>query len=415
MTSASGAFDRRRLGEMSGLLILAAVLYGLVPVHSAPLRFTPRHFSNLATAFLSGELAIRVDPITPTSVAELIPTAEPNRFFCPYPPMPAILLMPFVAVGWTVEVDWACRVVSVLNVLLLHSCLLRLPTPAAPLTRSAAMAWTLLFSFGTAVWHNAWLGGDWHLAHAVALGFMLLALREHLVAGRPLWVGTFVGLALLTRPTAALTGLFFVLPRLGRTDGRAAVRLLLGPAVATLLLAAYNFIRFGDPLDFGYARMLLVPPGRELMDRYGQFHPHFAPYNFYWFFLAPPWLNLSGRFPWLGYDPRGMGLLWASPAMVYAVVGLFRERQTDLVRHAAAGILAALVPLLLYFNTGYVQFGHRFSMDYLPLVMILTTLGAGRRMRSSPAVLIAGSIVFTALMVWCNPVAVLPPRLAPMP
>ena len=415
MTPSSTTLNRRRLGEMGFLLILATVLYGLLPVHSAPPSSTPGHFTDLARAFLSGELAIRADPLAATSVAELIPTADPNRFFCPYPPLPAILLTPFLALGWTVKVDFACRIASVLNVLLFHSCLLRLPTPAASLTRPAALAWTMFFAFGTAVWHNAWSGGDWHLAHAVALGLLLLALRQHLAGGRPLWTGGFVGLALLTRPTAALTGLFFVSAMLGRGDRSAAVRLLIGPAVATLLLAAYNAARFGDPLDFGYTRMLLVSPGRELMDRYGQFHPHFAPYNFYWFFLAPPWLNLSGRFPWLGYDPRGMGLLWASPALVYALVGLFRGRRTDLARHAAAGILAALVPLLLYFNTGYVQFGHRFSMDYLPLVMVLTALGAGRRLRPVPLVLIAGSIGFTALMVWCNPVAVLPPWLAPMP
>lgn len=415
MTTTPALLDRRPLAEAGGLLLLALVLYGLLPVRPAPPSATPGHFADLARAFFAGRLTIEADPGAGRGLAELIPTDAPDRFHCPYPPLPALLLTPLLALGWAVKVETACRAVSVLNVLLLFACLRRLPSPEARLTRPAALAWTLLFAFGTAVWHNAWLGGDWHLAHAVALGLVLAALREHLGRGRPAAIGCWLGLALLTRPTAALAGVFFLLGPLRRGDWAGATRLLPGPAAAVLLLAWYNAARFGDPLDFGYARMLLLPPGRELMQAYGQFHPHFAAYNFYWFFLAPPWPVPDGRFPWLGYDPRGMGLLWATPALAWAVVGLIRRRGADDVRRAAAGVLAALLPLLLYFNTGYVQFGHRFSMDYLPLLAVLVAAGAGRRLRVWPAVLIAVSVAFTALVVWCDPVAWLPPGLAPMP
>jgi hypothetical protein len=36
--------------------------------------------------------------------------------------------------------------------------------------------------------------------------------------------------------------------------------------------------------------------------------------------------------------------------------------------------------LLLYFNTGWYQFGYRFVLDFLPFALLLTTLG----MRAKP-------------------------------
>ena len=40
--------------------------------------------------------------------------------------------------------------------------------------------------------------------------------------------------------------------------------------------------------------------------------------------------------------------------------------------------MATATCTLLYQNTGWVQFGYRFSLDYLPLLFVLVTLG-GRR------------------------------------
>ena len=36
------------------------------------------------------------------------------------------------------------------------------------------------------------------------------------------------------------------------------------------------------------------------------------------------------------------------------------------------------VPLLLYYNTGWVQFGYRFSLDLLPLAFVLLATGLKR-------------------------------------
>ncbi|MCB0089142.1 MAG: hypothetical protein KDE54_14625 [Caldilineaceae bacterium] len=37
------------------------------------------------------------------------------------------------------------------------------------------------------------------------------------------------------------------------------------------------------------------------------------------------------------------------------------------------------IPLVLYYNTGWWQFGYRFSLDFMVPVMVLLAIGAGRR------------------------------------
>jgi hypothetical protein len=404
------------------------------------------HFHQLADAFLHARLTIilpQAELARPHALDELIPTSQPDRYACPYPPLPAVLLMPIVAVTRDAAgVAAACRTISVVNTLLFSACLWRLPRRLglpgfSPTTRTAL---TVFFALGTICWHNAEMGGDWHLAHAVALAASLLALREFLDLGRPVAIGAFVALAALARPTAALAMVFFALPLIRQRRFLDIVKLAAFPALAALHLALYNYARFGSPGDFGYERMRLRDAGNELMAAYGQFDQHFALRNFFWFFLAPPWTTSDGRFPGLGFDPRGLSLFLASPALLYALVAVRRCWRQPLVRDALFGIIACLVPLLLYFNTGYVQFGHRFSMDYLPMLMVLVIAGISRRgspLGSADSVpgsrppfdatgaysrltrlghlAIASSILLQAWGVILRPVTTLPAWLAPSP
>ena len=362
----------------------------------------PQRFVALADAFWHERLTI-VDP----RPNELIPSDAAGAFYCPYPPLPAVVLMPLVALfGAAVKVQTATRVVSVLAVAIFDSCLGRWPAllgrkPLAPGTRSALAC---LFAVGTVVWHCADAGGDWHFAHALALTAMLLAMREFAGRNRPLVVGLFVALAAGARPTAAMTGVFFVIADATRTrptrGGGAGARLLplaLGPIAAALLLGWYNAARFGSWTDFGYDRMILDEHGSELLHQYGQFNVRFIPVNFFWYLLAPPWPPFRPGLGPLAFNPHGMSLFLTTPACLYALAALRRIRTDRLVLAATLGILAALVPLLMYFNTGYFQFGHRFAMDYLPLLMLLIVMGMGERPSRWACGLIALSI---AVHVW---------------
>ncbi len=390
----------------AGLVVLAAFVYLGLPLIRQERPRPPGRFMQLAAAFAEGRLSL-VDP--QPNANELIPAGPGGRFYCPYPPLPAVLLLPFAFMGTVVRVELACRVVSTLNVLIFDACLTRLPAllglPA--LRPGPRLAFNLLFAFGTVAWHNADMGGDWHLAHAVALGAMLLALREFAGANRPLIVGCFAALAITARPTTALTCLFFAAgyrSGAGVKRRRSLFQLAAAPCVAIWALAMYNQVRFGSPTDFGYGHMLLTGAGRRLLAEYGQFNLHFIPINAYWFFAALPVPLSGGRFPLLGYDPRGLSLFIASPALVYVFAGAVRRWRCAHVRNAVLGIACCLVPLLMHFNTGFWQFGHRFSMDYLPLLMVLVVAGMGTRPGRTAFGLIGASLLINGAGVLLNPV-----------
>ncbi|MCG8407150.1 MAG: glycosyltransferase 87 family protein [Phycisphaerales bacterium] len=411
MADGSGPTSRSQIVQRLALMTVATLIYVLMPISQDEKPRPVGHFSQLARAFLEGRLSIDAER---GRIGELIPGKDPNRLYCPYPPLPAILLMPFVLVTH-VKVELACRLISVVNVWLIYACLHRLPKkfgrPA--LTEKSRIVLTLFFAFGTVAWHNAKMGGDWHLAHAVAMCAMLLALCEYTRSNRALVIGCFVGLAMLSRPTAALTGLFFALPLLKKNQLAEIAKLSIGPVIALVLLGTYNAARFGTATDFGYERMLLQGEGQRLMAAYGQFDQAFLLRNVFWFFLAPPWLRTDGGFPWLGYDPHGLSLFLASPALLYVFAALRREWKQPGVKSAALSIVVCLVPLLMYFNTGYWQFGHRFSMDYLPMLIVLTVAGTGPRPSRTAYGLILLSIGVQTWGVMFDSVAPLPSWLPP--
>ncbi len=64
----------------------------------------------------------------------------------------------------------------------------------------------------------------------------------------------------------------------------------------------------------------------------------------------------------------------------------------------AAAILVA-IPNLLYYNTGYLQTGYRYALDFLPFLLILAALGMRGRLRIWSALLILLSVIMGFLSV----------------
>jgi hypothetical protein len=64
-------------------------------------------------------------------------------------------------------------------------------------------------------------------------------------------------------------------------------------------------------------------------------------------------------------------LLTSSPLLF----GAFVRRSDALKRACWIGILLVSIPTLMYYSAGWVQFGYRYLMDYLPFLMILTAFG----------------------------------------
>ena len=206
-------------------------------------------------------------------------TPYAGHWYSAFPPLPALVMLPFVLV-WGLGANQVMVGVGLgaLNVGLVHLLLRRLSRylPLDPLRRAGLV---VLYGLGTVVWQSIIQGTVWHLAHACALTLLLTALLVGL-EGRRLWlVGLLVGLAGLARPTAWLGLLYWLviiyrnhrveeaakirigplLLSLVRRQRGSLVRLLTGPMLCFGATLAYNWLRFRSLTDFGYQNMQVGP------------------------------------------------------------------------------------------------------------------------------------------------------------
>jgi len=385
------------------------------------------YFEHLAAAFLNG----RLDLAAPPGQSDL--TLHDGRWYVPFPPLAAVLLLPWVAlfgVAGTNTVAFSI-VWGAANVALLALILDGLTRRGWIALHLADRCWlVVLFGLGCVHWYVALEGSVWYLSHVCTVLLTALAVWAAVANRSPWLVGLALAAALWARPNVILTwplllgifaqhlrphGQWEAAPQPGadvarcRARAAAARRALLGwawrsavPLALSLAgLLAYNYARFDDPLDFGYRRQNVSAELRGALAR-GQFHPCHIPRNLHTLLLGVPRWYEPERLPiprLLAPDAHGMSILLTSPALFYLVRA--RQRRDPLVRGAwlATGLL--LIPILLYYNTGWRQFGYRFSLDFMLPVMILLAVAAGRRV-SWPlrGLIVAGVLINAWGVVW---------------
>jgi hypothetical protein len=93
-----------------------------------------------------------------------------------------------------------------------------------------------------------------------------------------------------------------------------------------------------------------------------------------------------------------MSILLTSSPFVYALL----VRRHDVLRNASwIAIPLVALPTLFYYSQGWVQFGYRYLMDYLPFLMLLTALGfEDNQSRRSIWIMAALVLVSVAIGFW---------------
>ncbi len=143
------------------------------------------------------------------------------------------------------------------------------------------------------------------------------------------------------------------------------------PALAFFLW--YNVDRFGTPFESGYA-LATLPPFLEALREQGLFSTTHIGMNLDYLFLKVP--QLTADFPWFRPDGLGMSVLITSPGLLLAVRAPWRDRRSWLLLLAA---VLVLVPTLLYYGGGWLQYGYRYFLDSIPFVWALVALGVRAR------------------------------------
>lgn len=349
------------------------------------------YFDRLAASFLAG----RLDLPHPEPLSDL--TFHNGRWYVPFPPLPALLMTPFVALFGGVRVVPFSICLGAIAVAATLACIRtlqrhgRLPTN----TRSAHLAAISLA--GGVLWFCCVDGQVWFLGQVCAIAMFALAAWAA-SAGRNWYSGLFLALAVCGRPHVLLgLPLLLALPPCNqpraplRTLPRRALPTLLPCVVAIAALGAYNHARFNSPFDSGYLRQEINPILRADLSTYGQFNTHFLPRNLWLMTIKPPAITLNP--PRIHPDFIGIGMLWTLPAIVLLLASP-RWMRYGVARAAALAATLISIPLLLYYNGGWAQFGYRFSLDFLvPLTICLAAAIAHAPPAIARALVGAGVIV----------------------
>lgn len=347
------------------------------------------YFDELAESFLHGHAFLA----HPRAFTDL--TLHDGRWYVPFLPAPALLMLPFVAVlgvaGFSTPafaVVLAATIVGLGHIVL---CTMRRVGLSALSTPD--LHWlTALWAFGTVLFPLAISGSVWALGQTTAALFATAAVAAAL-ARRPLWCGIALSTAMLARPTVgfAAAGLVLVIAsdlRL-RTLARTAAWVGAPLLVAVTVIGVYNQARFDSVTELGYKTENVAPDLASRLAQYGQFNVHFLPDNVWAAFFAGP-----ERDPVTGTwhpNPWGMSILLTSPAVLLAT----RARRSRLVVGLWVAVACVVAPTLCYYNTGWWQFGYRFALDVWPMLLALVALGARDRLGWGAKAAIVASITMS--------------------
>jgi hypothetical protein len=113
------------------------------------------------------------------------------------------------------------------------------------------------------------------------------------------------------------------------------------------------------------------------------------------FLVSPPLLYAFLAWPRCGRRAHTSGSGSGGPA---PASGSASEPQSLALRRGfvialLAGTLPMLVALMLFFATGYYQFGNRYLLDVMPLLLLLVASGMDGRVTRTASVLVALAII----------------------
>jgi hypothetical protein len=392
----------RRLAIALAVYIVCGAIFAFV---AGPERLTEHtaynHYALLADAWIHGRHDL---PRGPPPYSQNNDFAEfGGKTYISFPPFPALLMLPFVKVAGTPEnfrdgqfVVWLAGLGPAFLFLVLEK-VRRTGRSRRSEAENAVAA--LLFAFGSVYFFTAVEGTVWFAALVVGVALQALYVLFSLDAHRPLLAGAALACAYMTRPPILLSAPFFALealrvscaafPSEGTLVGRlrAAWQHLDKMAVTRkyVVFALPILLAFGISSFLNHARYLTwspFDPGHEYltvawrarMMKWGVLSYHYLSKNLGVMLTILPWLRPKGVTVGSPFqiNEHGLALWFTTPLYLW----LFRPRRRGFLYNAV--LASAIFPMLmdlLYQNTGWRQFGYRFSNDYAILLFVLLALG----------------------------------------
>jgi hypothetical protein len=354
-----------------GLKFLVPCLILLLVIINSLIKDGPQQFSYLAQAFLHGH------PYFIHRIGGLgyDPVLYKGHVYWTDGPLPAILLMPFVALFSLFHLFFYQKFLQVFLVFGVGFFVYKL---ARIFKYSVEDSITLTFAFliGSVFIGVSAVASSWLFAQVLTVFLLFWSLYEYFSRRRCWLIGVICGLLMLTRITAAPIIIFYGLeliaqkPKLSKHH-MSYIKMFSPVVIAALLIGLYNFIRFHNPFNSGVAYQ-----NSAISRSYGIFSLTHIPANAYSLLLRAPIAELKTsnswilKFPYIENNPFGMSIFITSPYLIYLFVGKWKTISST-IKNLILAMAISLLAVLTYYGIGLQQFGDRYSLDFLPEVFVI--------------------------------------------
>ena len=347
---------------------------------------TQRNFFSLqAYSWLQGrfDLAVLPNDITDLSIYK-------GKAYMYYPPLPAVFALPFVVVfGVGVsDVFYTAFYSSIAPVFLYLMLQKAKKAKLIPqLSDNYLIILTLFFAFGTVFFYLSLLGTVWFTSQILAILTLIISLyflfsfaydkkQNSFVLSVILLCLSFWGRLELILAFPLYFYLLFITKNPKKTKIFFIILSILFLNFAIYFV--YNYFQFNNFFESGLNYIQNDPRFIE-QKRIGFFNFKYLLHNSYYFLINP--LKFKTSFPFIYPDPEGNSMFSTSPLFIL-LFGLLSKKLFSKkvffisINLFLSGVIALL--FLFYGSTGWFQFGYRYALDVIPLLILALAFVIGK-------------------------------------
>lgn len=334
--------------------------------------YAQEQFVHLAESFLQGKLYFTSD------FGRLVDAVSyGGHYFWALGPLPAVILMPLVLFASWLNVGVPMGGVHLLVGAAVFG-LVYILSRTFRFSSTDSLFFSFAFCFASPLFGILAISWSWFFAQLITVALVIISLIEWRGRKRFWFIGLLFAAIVATRFTVGVGIVFFLFSIVfSSTSVRKKMvqltQLCLPVVSIVLLLGVYNFVRFDSPFETGYSWQSQIPAAAQARE-YGVFSIRHLPGNAYYLFLNAPdpvfrdAVSHVLTFPFLKPDPWGISILITSPYLLYLFLTKPKDKESWFILVTS---FAILLPLLLFYGSGFFQIGSRYSLDFFPFLFFL--------------------------------------------
>lgn len=357
-------------------------------------KWTIDYLNQMTEALFELRLDLKKPPIT-YDLAEY-----KGKWYLPSGILPALFFIPLQLIKERYAPSLYIAVFfASLNVVVFYLILNRIKKEFIPdLSKIGVFFLLILFAFGTTNFYVGTLGSNWHVEQIVTsffgtLGFYIIFKKRRKFRDY-LFSSILFSLCLLGRPTVAFLISFpimlFLFDHCFNQKSFSKINFFKKIMIAFItpwlffssLLFIYNYSRFHNPLEYGFNYIHESPYLEEIRRQNGNISLKNMPNNLWHMLFEIPSISYSKNTDFqFNFNLNGNSIFFLTPPLITVLLAFpFTISKKKIyfnliILSLWISIIITIMPSLLHYSTGWMQFGYRYSLDILIPMMILSIFG----------------------------------------